>query len=257
MDQKIIHLEIADGVGLLTIRRPEALNALNIATFDQINEALTQLEKLQGLRCLVITGEGKAFVAGADIAEMQHMNSDEAFRFSAYGQKTFQRLEDFPVPVIAAINGFALGGGLELALSCDIRLASDKARFGQPEVNLGLIPGFGGSQRLPALLAHGDALFLLCTGEMINAEEALRMRLIYRIVPHDDLLNQAMAVAKTIAGRGPESVRMVKKAVHSGIKAGAGNGFLIERELFSHLFATDSQGHEGMDAFLEKRQPSW
>ncbi len=257
MDQKIIHLELSDGIALLTISRPNALNALNVATFDQINEALNHLEKNQDLRCLVVTGEGKAFVAGADIAEMQHMSPEQAFRFSAYGQKTFQRLEDFPVPVIAAINGFALGGGLELALSCDIRLASDKARFGQPEVNLGLIPGFGGSQRLPALLAHGDALFLLCSGEMIHPEEALRMRLVTKVIPHDELHTQVMALARTIAGRGPDSVRMVKKAVHAGLKAGTGNGFLTERELFSQLFAPGSQGHEGMDAFLEKRQPSW
>ena len=177
-DFKILTIEINDGIAIVVINRPEALNALNTLFFEEMDQLVAQLSQDANIRVMLITGEGKAFVAGADIAEMVDKSADEGSAFGSRGQQTFRSLELLPFPVIAAINGFALGGGLELAMACDIRIASAKAKFGQPEVNLGLTPGFAGTQRLPRLVGLGNALYLLTSAEMIDAQTALRMGLI-------------------------------------------------------------------------------
>lgn len=255
MDYKILKLQLEEKIGLITISRPEALNALNTLFFDELNAMLDDLDKVSDLRALIITGEGKAFVAGADIAEMLNMDSDQACDFSVKGQDTFFRLEDAPFPVIAAVNGFALGGGCELAMACDFRIASSKAKFGQPEVNLGLIPGFGGTQRLSRLVGMADALLLLTTGEAIDAQEALRIKLVQKVVEPELLIEEAKRIANLIASKGPEAVRLVKAVTRQGYDEPIEDGCDIEANEFGTLFG--NEGTEGMKAFLEKRKPNW
>ncbi len=255
MSEKILQTEIKEHIMIITISRPKALNALNSQFFDEMNELLDEVEKNKSLRVLVITGEGKAFVAGADIAEMADMNPAQAQQFSLYGQKTFFRLEQLSIPVIAAVNGFALGGGCELMQACDIRIASSEAKFGQPEVNLGLTPGYAGTQRLPRQIGSANALFLLLTGEMISAEEALRMGLVQKVVEPDKLMEESLKIASTIASRGPSAVAKVKKLVREGLRMDFSDASEMEAEFFSSLFG--NEGTEGMKAFLEKRKPSW
>ena len=255
MSEKILRTEIKDQIMIVTISRPKALNALNSQFFDEMNELLDDVEKQKALRVLIITGEGKAFVAGADIAEMVNMDSAQAQQFSLRGQKTFSRLENLSIPVIAAVNGFALGGGCELMQACDIRIASSLAKFGQPEVNLGLTPGYAGTQRLPRQIGSANALYLLLTGEMISAEEALRMGLVQKVVAPDELMEDAIKIATTIASRGPSAVAKVKKLVRNGMKMDFDDASNLEAEYFSSLFG--NEGTEGMKAFMEKRNPSW
>ena len=207
------------------------------------------------IKVIIITGEGKAFAAGADIAEMVSKTEADARAFSKVGQRTFRSLELLEKPVIAAVNGFALGGGCELALACDVRIASTKAKFGQPEVNLGLIPGYAATQRLPRLVGLGNALFLLLSGEMVGAEEALRMGLVQKVVEPEALLPTAVELAKTIAAKGPRAVRLVKRVVREGILKDFESGCTLESEEFGSLF--ENEGAEGMKAFLEKRKPEW
>ncbi|MGC8864458.1 MAG: enoyl-CoA hydratase-related protein [Bacteroidales bacterium] len=257
MEYKNLLPDLGGPIGLITLNRPEALNALNTATFDELNTVLDEVEQLNKLRALIITGSGKAFVAGADIAEMQNKTQGEAKVFSENGQRTFDRLQKLKIPVVAAINGFALGGGLELAMACDIRIASVKAKMGQPEVNLGLIPGFGGSQRLPRIVGLGNALYMLLTGEMIDAQEALRMGLVWKVTEPEDLLPEARRVAEVIVSRGPLAVELVKKTVHEGMQMTLTEGLKLEAEYFGLPFGKGNQGWEGMSAFLEKRKPNW
>ncbi|HBL17049.1 MAG TPA: hypothetical protein DD417_09970 [Elusimicrobia bacterium] len=207
------------------------------------------------LRALVLTGAGKAFVAGADIAEMADKDSAAGAEFSRVGQRTFLSLEESPLPVIAAINGFALGGGLELAMSCDIRIASAAAKFGQPEVNLGLTPGYAGTQRLPRLIGTCDALYLLLSGELIGAEEALRLGLVQKVTAPEQLMPEALGLARKIASKGPQAVRKVKRLVRRGLQGGFAAGCAMESEEFGSLFG--NEGAEGMRAFLEKRPAKW
>ncbi len=256
MDYKILQLEVQDNIGLLTIKRPEALNALNSDFFKEINSMLDELENKEDLRALIITGYGKAFVAGADIAEMSGFNAEEGKKFSETGQRTFDRFEKLPFPVIAAINGFALGGGMELSMACDIRIASNKAKLGQPEVGLGLIPGYAGTQRLPRLIGLGNALYLLMTGEMISAEEAFRMGLLQKITEPENLLEEALKVAKTIAKQGKNAVKQVKFTTYHGLTMSLADGQKLEADNFGKLFETD-ETKEGLSAFLEKRKPNW
>jgi len=251
-----IDLQKDDGVALLTINRPEAINALNIAVLEELLEAIAQVESDDDVRVVVITGAGKAFVAGADIVHMSGFSPEEAREWSELGQRTLSRIENMKKPVIAAVNGYALGGGNELAMACDIRVASDRAVFGQPEVKLGMIAGFGGTQRLTRLVGPGRAKEILFTGDRYDAESACRMGLVNKVVPADELLNYCLDMAKRIAGGGTQAVRLSKEAVNRGQDLDLENAFSLESVLFTALFSTE-EPHEGCSAFLEKREPKF
>ncbi|MBI5210261.1 MAG: enoyl-CoA hydratase/isomerase family protein [Elusimicrobia bacterium] len=255
MTYEILKTEEADAVLTVTMDRPKAMNALNTRFFQEMDDLVASVGARSDLRALVLTGAGKAFVAGADIAEMVGMDSEAGSKFSAMGQKTFRGLEECPLPVIAAVNGYVLGGGCELAMSCDFRVASTAAKFGQPEVNLGLTPGYAGTQRLARLVGAGNALFLLLTGEMISAEEALRMGLVQKVVPPESLMPEALGLAKKIASKGPKAVRAVKRLVRQGLLTSFDAGCALESMEFGALFG--DEGAEGMKAFLEKRPAKW
>jgi enoyl-CoA hydratase len=255
MNYQTLKVNVSEGLATVTVSRPEALNALNSRFFQEMDDLLAGVGGRPEVKVVILTGEGKAFAAGADIAEMVSKTQAEGVEFSRKGQKTFRSLELLPQPVIAAVNGFALGGGCELALACDIRLASTKAKFGQPEVNLGVIPGYAGTQRLPRLVGLGNALHLLLSGEMIGAEEALRIGLVQKVVEPDHLLPAAGELAKTIASKGPRAVRLVKQVVRRGILMDFESGGALESESFGSLFGNEAA--EGMRAFLEKRAPRW
>lgn len=255
MKYEILKLEVKESIGIITISRPEAMNALNSRFFTEMDAMFDEIRNNNSINCIIITGEGKAFVAGADIAEMIDMESSAAEKFSVNGQNTFRSIELFEKPVIAAVNGFALGGGCELAMACDFRIASSRAKFGQPEVNLGLIPGFAGTQRLPRLVGLADALYLLMTGGMIGAEDALRMGLVQKITEPEELLEETLKIAKVISSKGPKAVRLVKKVVRDGFESGFDEGAALEAKGFGTLFG--NEGTEGMKAFLEKREPRW
>jgi len=255
MEYKILQPEQRGSTLLVTINRPESLNALNTAFFDEMDHLVANEATNPELTAVVITGSGKAFVAGADIAEMVNKTSEEAEEFSLRGQKTFRSFSTIEVPVIAAINGFALGGGLELALACDFRIASSNAKFGQPEVSLGLIPGYSGTQRLPRLIGMGDALFMLTTGEMHTAADALRIGLIQKVTEPEQLLEEVLRIAGVIASKGPDAVKLVKFVTRQGYQVSLAQGSQLEAQSFAQLFG--KQGTEGMKAFLEKRKPQW
>ena len=248
-------VEVHDLIAWVTISRPEAMNALNTRFFNEMDQVVADINARDDVRVMVITGEGKAFVAGADIAEMVDKTPAEGSSFSRLGQNTFSSLGKMKIPVIAAINGFALGGGLELAMGCDFRIASSKAKFGQPEVNLGLIPGYAATQRLPRLTGMGDALYLLMTADMIGAEDALRIGLVQKVVEPEELHDTVMGVAKNIVSKGPKAVSLVKQVVRQGMLEGFEKGSELEAELFGTLFK--DEGETGMLAFLEKRKPEW
>jgi len=255
MNYEILKMQVAEAVATVTIARPQAMNALNTGFFREMDGLVAEIAGRADIKVIIITGEGKAFAAGADIAEMVSKTEDDARAFSKVGQRTFRSLELLEKPVIAAVNGFALGGGCELALACDVRIASAKAKFGQPEVNLGLIPGYAATQRLPRLIGLGNALFLLLSGEMVGAEEALRMGLVQKVVEPEALLPTAVELAKTIASKGPRAIRLVKRVVREGILKDFESGCALEAEAFGSLF--ENEGAEGMKAFLEKRKPQW
>jgi len=257
MSYEILKTQIQEGIAMVTISRPKAMNALNTAFFDEMNALLDELNSNDEVKVMIITGEGKAFVAGADIAEMVNKNQDEGQAFSEYGQRTFDRIENMPFPVIAAINGFALGGGCELAMSCDFRIASTKAKFGQPEVNLGLIPGYAGTQRMARLIGKADAMYLLLTADMIGADEALRLKLVQRVFEPETLMDEVMKIAKNIASKGPQAIRKVKEVTSKGLNTSFSEGAALEAKQFGTLFGENSEGKEGMSAFLEKRKPNW
>jgi enoyl-CoA hydratase len=250
-----LNVDVQEHVAILTISRPEALNALNSLFFDEMESFLGKLATQPDIRLLVITGEGKAFVAGADIAEMADMTQSEGLAFSKRGQMIFRMIEELEIPVIAAVNGFALGGGCELAMSCDIRVASAKAKFGQPEVNLGLTPGYAGTQRLSRLVGKGDAMLMLLSGDHISAEDALRIGLVQWVAEPEELMEKALDLAKKIVSKGPLAVKKVKKAVRIGLESTFEKGCDLESQEFSSLF--EGEGKEGMKAFLEKRPPKW
>ena len=247
-------LYVADGaVATVTINRPKALNALNQETLEEMLRCFRELAQNQAIRVVIVTGGGdKAFVAGADIAFMEKLSPLAARCFAMLGQQVLSTIENLPQPVIAAVNGFALGGGCELALACDIRLASENARFGQPEVNLGVLPGFAGTQRLPRLIGRGRANELLFTGDIIDAQEAARIGLVNRVVPQAQLLASCREMAERIASRGPVAVRLCKEAVNTGVEIDLARACQYEVDQFALCFASDEQ-KEGMRAFLEKR----
>ncbi|SCM82735.1 3-hydroxybutyryl-CoA dehydratase [uncultured Sporomusa sp.] len=246
-----------NGIGMITLNRPKALNALNSELLTELNGLLDEIAQDDSVKVVIITGSGdKAFVAGADIAEMQNISPLEGRAFGKFGQAIFNKLENIPQPVIAAVNGFALGGGCELAMACDIRIASDKAKFGQPEVGLGIVPGFGGTQRLPRLIGKGRAKELLYTADMINAEEAYRIGLVNRIVAAEKLLSTAKELAEKIMARAQAAVRLCKAAVNTGMDTDLESGIAYEAEVFGLCFATADQ-KEGMSAFIGKRKPNF
>ncbi len=255
MEYKILKPVVQDGIALVTISRPEAMNALNTLFYTELNHYLDSITASPEVKVLVLTGEGKAFVAGADIAEMVHMSPEEGSAFSRLGQRTFDRLEQIDIPVIAAVNGFALGGGCELTMACDFRIASSKAKFGQPEVNLGMIPGYAGTQRLSRIAGIGNALYMLMTADMVTAEDALRMGLVQKVTDPETLLDETMEIARKIASKGPKAVKKVKAVTRQGFGMSFVDGSELEAKEFGTLFK--DEGEEGMKAFLEKRPPKW
>lgn len=240
-------------VGVVTIDRPKALNALNSTVLDELRQAFEAMD-LETVRCVVITGSGeKSFAAGADIGEMSNLTQGEAEAFGKKGNDLFRMIETFPVPVIAAVNGYALGGGCELALCCDIRICSDNAQFGQPEVGLGITPGFGGTQRLVRAVGPGRAKEMIYTARSIKADDALRVGLVNAVYPQAELMPAAMKLAGTIAKNAPIAVRACKKAINEGTQVDMDSAIVIEEKLFGSCFETEDQ-REGMQAFLEKRK---
>lgn len=240
-----------EGVVILTISSPATLNALNSTILGELDAFVNALDPAT-TRVLVITGEGKAFVAGADISEMAHLSEAEGLAFGKYGAKVFKKIEDLPFPVIAAVNGFALGGGCELAMACDIRIASAKARFGQPEVGLGIIPGFSGTYRLPKLVGQGIAKELIYTGKMIGADEALRIGLVNCVVAPEELMGAVDALVASILKNAPIAVGYAKACINENYDLDVDESIILENQYFSKCFATTDQ-KEGMDAFLNKR----
>ncbi len=244
-------------VAVVTVARPEALNALNSATNQLLLAAVRELSADDSVRAVVLTGGGdKSFVAGADIAEMQGFTAEEARRFGALGQAVMSGIEAAPQPWIAAVNGFALGGGCELALACDVRFAAEKAKFGQPEITLGITPGFGGTQRLPRNVGDGWAKYLVLSGRHLRADEALRIGLVQAVFAKDELMPQALKLAQELAAKSPLAMRYCKAAVNAAADTDIATGQGIERDLFALAFASEDQS-EGMAAFLEKRPPEF
>ncbi|MCI8292057.1 MAG: enoyl-CoA hydratase [Hespellia sp.] len=240
-------------VGIITINRPKALNALNSQVLEELGQTIDAVD-LEATRCLILTGAGeKSFVAGADIAEMSSLTTAEGEAFGKKGNDVFRKLETFPIPVIAAINGFALGGGCELSLSCDIRICSENAMFGQPEVGLGITPGFGGTQRLPRVIGVGKAKEMIYGGRNIKADEAYRIGLVNAVYPQEELMAAAEKMAAGISKNAPIAVRACKKAINDGLQVDMDQAIVIEEKLFGSCFETADQ-KEGMGAFLEKRK---
>ena len=253
MTYRNLLFEKEDSIGLLTINRPQVLNALNRETMTEISQVVGKIATDPEVAVLIITGAGeKSFVAGADISEMRTLSALEGRAWSKFSQATFNAIENLPQPVIAAVNGYALGGGCELAMSCDIRIASDKAKFGQPEVLLGVVAAFAGTQRLPRLIGKGRAKELLFTGDQIDAAEACRIGLVNKVVPAGELLTAAKELAAKIISRGPVAVQLCKAAVNEGLDMDLESAQAYEAEVFGLCFATADQ-KEGMNAFVEKR----
>jgi enoyl-CoA hydratase len=257
MEYKNVLVSFEGEVGILAINRPRALNALNTETLKDIQAGIEEMKDHVEVKVLIVTGGGeKAFVAGADIEEMKGMNSIEALNFSKLGHLALRMIQDFDRPVIAAVNGYALGGGTEIALACDFIYASENARFGFPEVTLGIFPGFGGTQRLPRLIGKGKAKELILTGKVITAQEAYQMGIVNRVFPHASLVEETKKVALQIAANGAIGVRLAKSVVDGGFDMDLAEACSLESYAFSLGFSTEDQ-KEGMTAFLEKRKPNF
>lgn len=247
-----VDYEVKGAVGIVTINRPKALNALNSEVLDDLSNVFDSID-LETVRCVVLTGAGdKSFVAGADIGEMSTLTKAEGEAFGKKGNDVFRKIETFPLPVIAAINGFALGGGNELAMSCDFRICSENAVFGQPEVGLGITPGFGGTQRLARLVGAGYAKYMIYTARNIKADEAYRIGLVNQVVPAEELMATAEKLASIIAGNAPIAVRNCKKAVNDGLEVNMDDALVVEEKLFGDCFQSLDQ-QEGMANFLRKK----
>lgn len=257
MNFENILVAVENGIGQITINRPSKLNALNVATIQELHDALETLEANEEVRVIIVTGEGeKAFVAGADISEFANFTIQEGTQLSAQGHELlFDFVENLRTPVIAAVNGFALGGGLELAMSCHFRIASDNAKMGLPEVSLGVIPGYGGTQRLPQLIGKGRAMEMIMTAGMISAEEAFRAGLVNHVVPQSELLDFTKSIAAKIIRNSPYAIGRAIKAINANFKDGV-NGYETEIRNFGKCFATEDF-KEGTTAFLEKRKPTF
>ena len=249
---KTIRYEKKDNIALVTIDRPEALNALNSTVIAELEQVVTELENDGTVRAMILTGEGRSFVAGADIGEQYPLDLDGGRRWGQRGSALFRRMERLEFPTIAAVNGFALGGGCELAMSCDIILASEKAKFGQPEVGLGITPGFSGTQRLPRRVGVAKAKELIFSGKMIKADEAERIGLVNAVYAPESLMDGALEMAKSFTKNAPIAVKYAKACIDRGMQTDIDSGIACENELFAMCFATADQ-KEGMGAFLEKR----
>lgn len=249
-----LKVEVKDKVCVITINRPKALNALNSDTLRELSQVIDVVSENEAILGVIITGEGKVFVAGADIRQMQNYKSEEGRKYAGYAQGIFDKIEALEKTVIAAVNGYALGGGCELAMSCDIRIASEKAIFGQPEVNLGVIPCFGGTQRLSRLVGTGIAKELIFTGRQVNAEEAKSIGLINKVVPSDLLLEESMKMMNQIVEKAPIAIRYAKVVINKGIDMDLKNALELEKDIACLTFATRDK-QEGMNAFIEKRKP--
>ncbi len=247
-----VNYEVQGAVAILTINRPEALNALNSQVLSDLDEAITKVEADDSVHAVILTGAGRSFVAGADIGEMKGFSARDGKKFGVHGGGVFLRLENLSKPVIAAVNGFALGGGCELAMSCDIRLASEKAKFGQPEVGLGITPGFGGTQRLPRIVGISKAMELILTAKVINAAEAERIGLVSAVYPPEELMDKAMELANAICANAPIAVAESKRCIRMGMQTDIATGSAFEAEAFGVTCGTEDKD-EGMGAFLEKR----
>lgn len=253
MEYKFLKLEKQDGILTLTINREKSLNALNSAVLDELDLCLTEINEADDVEALIITGAGRAFIAGADISEMAKLNPSQASAFAKRGMDVFLKLEKLNTPVIAAINGFALGGGCELALACDIRVASTSAKIGQPEVGLGITPGFGGTQRLARTVGLSKAKEIIFTASVISAEEAQKMGLVSYVVEPEELMEKAYEIARKITKNSRLAIRYSKESINTGMQADIDTGMNIEKAHFGLCFATEDQ-KEGMSAFLEKRK---
>ncbi|MGE5789917.1 MAG: enoyl-CoA hydratase-related protein [Syntrophaceae bacterium] len=255
MEYKNILFEVAEGIATITINRPKALNALNSDVMAELNDAGIRCKTDEAIKVVILTGAGeKSFVAGADISQMAELRPQQAMDFMEAGIETFRSFEILPKPVIAAINGFALGGGVELAMSCDIRLASENARFGQPEILIGLIPGWGGTQRLARLVGMGRAKELIMAGGQIDAKRAYEIGLVNQVYPLDQLIPEARKLAKKMEGLPGFALKMAKHAINFGYDVSMDTAMRLETQCCSQCFSTDDQ-KEGMKAFLEKRKP--
>jgi enoyl-CoA hydratase len=255
MENKYLNITKEDHIAIVKINRPP-VNALNTEVVLEIEQLFEELVKDDELRAIILTGEGKAFVAGADISEMKEFDPIHAREFAQNGHRALNKVENLNKPVIAAINGYALGGGCEIALACDFRIMADSAKIGQPEVNLGIIPGFGGTQRLSRLCGTGIAKELIYTGDAIDANEALRIGLVNKVVPLDKLLETAKEIAYKIASKGPRAIRTSKAIINQGIDTDLHAAHSLEIRQFGACFGS-GEPKEGMAAFLEKRKPNW
>jgi len=257
MSQHTLLLHVRDGIAFLTINRPDKLNALNDQVVKDLYDAAVKLRDDEEVRGVVLTGAGpKAFVVGADIGDLRKQGVMDGRARSLLGQRMLRAFETMGKPVLAAVNGFALGGGCELAMACHIRIASEDAKFGQPEVNLGITPGYGGTQRLPRLVGKGNALYMLLTGEHVSAQEALRMGLVSKVVPPEELMSEAERIMKNITSKGPVAVGLAIDAVDRGLETTLEEGLRIEADTFGLVASTEDM-KEGLSAFLEKRSPKF
>ncbi len=256
MDYSRLKWHVEDKIGVLTLNSPETLNALDSVILNELEAWVDGPAQEETLRAIVITGEGKAFVAGADIKEMLSLDAQGAKKFGMLGSTIFRKIEKLSIPVLAAVNGFALGGGCELALCCDIRLASKRAKFGQPEVGLGITPGFSGTLRLPRVVGVAKAKELIYTAKIVGADEALSLGLVNHVVEPEELLEKTMQMARQIAGNSGSAVSKSKAAIDRGLDMDIDNAILVENDLFALCFAQDDQ-KEGMQAFVNKKKPAF
>lgn len=257
MDFKTILVEVSDRVAVITINRPDKLNAINLEVISELEKVLNELESNSEVGVVILTGAGeKSFVAGSDISALANFTPEQAKEYSVIGNKVLSKIQNFSKPVIGAINGFALGSGCEIALACHIRIAAENAKFGQPEVNLGLIPGHGGTQRLVRTVGIGKAFEMILTGNNIDANEALKIGLVNKVVPQTELKNQALEIAKVILSKSPAAIATAIKAINANLEKPLTEGLNYEANLFSDCFKTEDF-IEGTKAFLEKRKPNF
>jgi len=248
---KTLLMEKQNNIARITLNRPDILNALSKEMLEDLKSVFDEIRKDDSLKAVILTGEGRAFAAGADISQMVTLSGTEGQQLMKQGAEVMDIIENFSIPVIAAVNGYALGGGCELAMACDIRIASEKAMFGQPEVNLGIIPGFGGTQRLPRLVGKGMGKYLIMSGDSINAGEAMRIGLVEKVVPHNDLISECICLTEKIASKGPIAIRAAKFAINKGIMMDMDAALSLENETCLAPFCSEDR-HTGMSAFLGK-----
>lgn len=256
MDYQFLMVEKKENIIFITINREETLNALSRDVIEELEDVFRSIDQDETIRCAILTGKGRAFVAGADIGQLNSFTGQMGRNLARFGQGVLRFIEEMDTPVIAAINGFAIGGGCELAMCCDMRIASEKAKFGQPEVNLGITPGYGGTQRLTRLVGKGMAKYLCMTGNMIDAQQAQKIGLVELVTAPEDLMDEAFKVAKTIASKAPISIGLVKQAINAAEDVPLNAGMAYEAEVYSTAFKTEDR-KEGLTAFLEKRQPEF